>query len=296
MKNHVSDWLEGARIRTLPAAVAPVIAGAAIAFSEDAFSWTRTILAALVAIFLQIGVNFSNDYSDGVRGTDEFRSGPPRLTGGGKVSPKIVLMIAFGFFFAAALAGLILVALTGQWWLLAIGALAILAAWFYTGGKNPYGYLGLGEVFVLIFFGYVATVGTVYTQSGTAPPLAWIVATAIGVIACALLMVNNIRDIPTDIKANKRTLAVRLGDASARTAFVGMLVFAPLLTALTSFYTYPLLGITALLLFVVPCLSKPVSTGKTGRDLIIVLRNTGFFELSYAVLVAILLVVSKLAF
>ncbi|MBM7825904.1 1,4-dihydroxy-2-naphthoate octaprenyltransferase [Arcanobacterium pluranimalium] len=289
MTTSVSDWLEGARIRTLPAAVAPVIAGAAIAFTEDSFSWLRTLLAAAVALFLQVGVNFSNDYSDGVRGTDEFRSGPPRLTGGGKVKPKIVLIVAFAFFGAAGLMGLALVALSGQWWLLTVGALAILAAWFYTGGSHPYGYIGLGEIFVLVFFGYVATVGTVYTQSNTAPLVAWIVATGIGVIACALLMVNNIRDIPTDIKANKRTLAVRLGDTRARKTFVGMVAFAPLLTALTSFFTFPILAVTGLLLFVVPNLSRPVRTGKTGRDLIIVLRNTGFFELAYALLVGALL-------
>ncbi|WP_124055298.1 1,4-dihydroxy-2-naphthoate polyprenyltransferase [Arcanobacterium ihumii] len=287
-----SDWLEGARIRTLPAAVAPVIAGAGVAVTEGAFSWTRTLLAALVALFLQIGVNFSNDYSDGVRGTDEHRSGPPRLTGGGKATPSTVLAVAFGFFFAAAVAGLALVALCGQWWLLICGVVAILAAWFYTGGKNPYGYLGLGEIFVLVFFGYMATVGTVYTQSGTAPLLAWVIATAIGLIACALLMINNIRDIPTDLQSGKRTLAVRLGDRVARLSFVAMLVVPPVITAFIGFFTYPLLITTLLLLVVVPVMSRPVLVGARGRALIVVLRNTGFYELAYAVLITLLLVLS----
>lgn len=279
----VNDWLEGARIRTLPAAVAPVIIGAGIAIDEGGFSWVRTILAATVALAFQIGVNFSNDYSDGVRGTDDVRTGPPRLTGGGKVSPKIVKLTAFGFFGLACVAGLILVALSGAWWLLGVGAAAVLAAWFYTGGKNPYGYMGLGEVFVLVFFGYMATVGTVYTQTGTAPWDSWVAATGVGLIACALLMINNIRDIPTDSITGKRTLAVRLGDRRARVAYVAMMVIPLVLAAVIAALGHPWVLLALVLAAPVYQVSRTVLGGATGLALIPVLRNTGLIELGYAI-------------
>lgn len=278
----VNDWLEGARIRTLPAAVAPVILGAAIAYDEGGLSLPRTLFAALVALAFQIGVNFSNDYSDGVRGTDDARQGPPRLTGGGKADPKLVLKVAIAFFALACLAGLVLVALSGQWWLLGVGVAAVAAAWFYTGGDKPYGYMGLGEVFVLVFFGYVATVGTVYVQTGTAPALAWISATGVGLIACSLLMVNNIRDIPTDSLTGKHTLAVRMGDRTARRVFVAMLVMPLLLAVVIALLGWSWAWLTMLTAPLVVVISRGVLAGAKGRELIPALKNAGLYELAYA--------------
>lgn len=279
----LNDWLEGARVRTLPAAVSPVIIGASIAYAEGGFSWVRTLLAAFVALALQIGVNFSNDYSDGVRGTDDLRQGPPRLTGGGKASAKLVLVMAFVFFGLACVAGLILVVLSGQWWLLIAGAVAVVAAWFYTGGKNPYGYMGLGEVFVFIFFGYMATVGTVYTQIDSAPWRSWVAATAVGLIACALLMVNNIRDISTDALAGKRTLALRMGDTAARWTFVGMLIVPLLLSIAFVFGGWPWTALVYLTTPLAVLTSRHVLAGAKGRELIVALKWTGLYELAFAV-------------
>lgn len=178
----IGDWIEGARLRTLPLAAVPVLLGtaAALAAAPGEYHWVRALAALAVALLLQIGVNYANDYSDGIRGTDDYRQGPPRLTGSGRVEPKLVRNVAFGCFAAAALVGVALCVVTGQWWLLAVGALCILAAWFYTGGKHPYGYYGLGEVFVFVFFGLVATVGTTYVQILAVPQDTWILATAAG--------------------------------------------------------------------------------------------------------------------
>ncbi|MFY9263369.1 MAG: 1,4-dihydroxy-2-naphthoate polyprenyltransferase [Actinomycetaceae bacterium] len=280
----INDWLEGARVRTLPASLAPVIIGAGVAVDEGGFSLPRTLLAAVVALAFQIGVNFSNDYSDGVRGTDDFRTGPPRLTGGGKASPKLVLKLALAFFALGALAGFVLVALSGKWWILAVGAASILAAWFYTGGKNPYGYMGLGEVFVMVFFGWVATVGTVYLQTGTAPATAWISGTGVGFIACALLMVNNIRDIPTDKLTGKRTLAVRMGDRAARYSFVVLLVLPLVLLFALVVLGRPWTLLPLVLALLVGPISRSVLGGAKGRELIPALKYTGLYELSYGVL------------
>lgn len=287
----LNDWLEGARIRTLPASVAPVFAGLGVALSEGAFSWLRAFLALGVALFLQIAVNFFNDYSDGIRGTDDFRSGPPRLTGGGKATPRTVLGAALLSLAAAGMCGIILIWLCGKWWLLGAGLAAMLAAWFYTGGKRPYGYAGWGEVFVLIFFGYMATVGTVYTQTLTAPLHSWISGTAMGLIACALLMVNNIRDIPTDTQSGKRTLAVRLGDKKARKAFAAFTALPPLLLVIFLAPKYPLfLGLLAFIPWVYR-INRPVQSRAKGKDLILVLKKTGLYELffSLALLLAFLL-------
>ena len=290
----VKDWLEGARIRTLPASIAPVIIGGGITFAMGRFSILLTLLAAGVALFMQIGVNFANDYSDGVRGTDEYREGPPRLTGGGKAAPGMVKVAAFVSFGIACAFGIALVWLSGYWWLLALGAAALLAAWFYTGGKHPYGYAGLGELFVLIFFGYMATIGTVYTQTGKAPLAAWLLATGIGLIACALLMVNNIRDIPSDAKAGKRTLAVRLGEKKARWAYYALLAVPVVLASAMNLWGYQVLfGMLAMLVWVI-YLSRPVVNGAKGAALLPVLRNTGLFELVYAVVVAAGLVFTTL--
>ncbi|MDO5495876.1 MAG: 1,4-dihydroxy-2-naphthoate polyprenyltransferase [bacterium] len=285
----VADWLEGARIRTLPAALAPVILGTFSAYALGSGSIPRALLAAGLALALQVGVNFANDYSDGVRGTDDVRTGPPRLTGGGKASPRTVKLAAFGSFGIGALLGLVLVALTGQWWLLGVGAAAVVAAWYYTGGSRPYGYMGLGEVFVFTFFGLVATLGTTYTQALRVDAATWLGAAGVGLIACAILMANNIRDIPTDSAVGKRTLAVRLGERGARIAYVAMIA-APLVLAAVAALWYPWALLVLLLVPAVWWLARPVLGGATGRALIPVLRNTGFFELAFAALLGLGLV------
>ncbi len=280
---HLNDWIEGARPRTLPASLAPVIAGTAFALPYGA-SWPRAFLAALVALLLQIGVNYSNDYSDGIRGTDDHRQGPPRLTGGRKASPRTVKCVAFSCFSAACMVGLVLLALSGTWWLIAAGALAVLAAWYYTGGSHPYGYMGLGEIFVFVFFGLMATVGTTYTQVLRAPWQAWLGACAIGLLACAILMVNNIRDIPTDALAGKHTLAVRLGESGARLAYCLMLVlpfaalpgFLPGHAWWTVLSFLPAAAISARAIWIVGVRKE------RGLALIGSLRDTGFSELFYA--------------
>lgn len=284
----VEDWIEGARLRTLNAGLSPVIAGTGIALWLGAASFPRFLLATIVALALQIGSNFSNDYSDGIRGTDDVRTGPPRLTGGGKAKPQTVKMVAFACYGIGAVAGLALVALSGAWWLLGVGVLAIAAAWLYTGGKHPYGYMGLGEIFVFIFFGLVACAGTTYTQAGTVPWQGWLVAASLGFIACAVLMANNIRDIPTDEQAGKMTLAVRLGDRHARIAY-GVLCFTPVLAATTFVPTiglWTLLYLPALLLAALNTarvIGIAVKEPAQGLELIPVLRNTGFVGLLYAI-------------
>jgi len=278
-----ADWVEGARIRTLPAAAAPVLVGTGAAYALGAGSVVRALLAAGVALALQVGVNYANDYSDGVRGTDDVRTGPPRLTGSGAARPGTVKAAAFASFGIAGVLGLVLCAVAGTWWFLAVGALCVLAAWFYTGGRNPYGYRGLGEVFVFVFFGLVATLGTTWTQ---ALRLSWPAvagAVGIGLIACALLMVNNIRDIPTDTVAGKRTLAVRLGDRNARRVYVAMVVL-PLVLALAIALAHPLALLTLAVVPGVVRAARRVLGGAQGRELIVVLRDTGLIELGYGLL------------
>lgn len=238
MFQQISLWLEGARLRTLPAALAPVIIGTAAAWHLNAFQWREALLALSVALLLQIGVNFSNDYSDGIRGTDANRIGPPRLTGSGTASPRTVLAAALICFAAAALCGLALVALAGTWWMLGLGAAAIIAAWFYTGGRTPYGYMGIGlsELLVFIFFGLVATLGTTYTQTLTAPWWVWVLASGTGALSVALLMVNNIRDRATDITSGKTTLVVRIGDRASRWIYAALLLCAPVAMIVTTIH------------------------------------------------------------
>lgn len=285
----IQEWLEGARLRTLPAAVAPVIVGtAAAAYLGKANIWLA-LLAAGVALSLQIGVNFANDYSDGIRGTDENRTGPQRLTASGVIAPAQVKRIAFIWLGVGAVFGLALIILSQTWWLLAVGAAAILAAWFYTGGKNPYGYRGLGEISVMIFFGWVATLGTMYTQSLTLSWPAILGGTANGLFACALLMANNIRDIPTDVVANKRTLAVRLGDKKARIGYVLLLLLGVACGAGIAVIEFRALAVLVLLP-VVFRLSAIVLRGAVGKELIVVLRNTGFLQLGAAIVLAVALV------
>ena len=294
----VTDWIEGARLRTLPAAAAPVIVGSAAAHHLGGFDAVRASLALVVALALQVGVNYANDYSDGIRGTDDNRKGPARLTGGGLATPKTVLAAALGCFALAGVAGLALVALSGTWWLIVAGAAAVVAAWFYTGGKHPYAYMGIGlsELMVFVFFGLLACVGTAWTQVQVAPWWLWMCASALGLLSVALLMANNIRDIPTDSESGKMTAAVRLGDRASRWVFaacawvpVGMIVALGVALGMHPLATCTLgVGTAAPAVGV----SLPVLTGASGRALIVVLRNTGFFTLAWAILAGLALVLS----
>ena len=275
-----AEWVEGARLRTLPAAVAPVFAGSAIAAHANALFPERAVLATLVALSLQVGVNYANDYSDGVRGTDEFRVGPQRLVGSGAAPARTVKLAAFGCFALAGLFGLVLVALSGHWWLLGVGAACVLAAWYYTGGKRPYGYRGLGEVFVFIFFGLVATIGTVYVQVGSVPWPSWPAAIAMGALACAVLVCNNLRDIPTDIQAGKRTLETMLGDRYSRYFYLllALLAVAGVVATAAGTTWWALLGL-GMLVFLVRGV-RHVLRGGTGMALVQTLKLTGFAELA----------------
>ncbi|PXA78242.1 MULTISPECIES: 1,4-dihydroxy-2-naphthoate polyprenyltransferase [Auritidibacter] len=278
-----SQWVSAARLRTLPMAIAPVVVGSAAAAELDSFNPLRAVLALIVALAMQIGVNYSNDYSDGIRGTDDNRVGPFRLTGSRSTEPRRVKLAAFGCFGVAGLAGLILIGLSGTWWLIVIGMLAVLAAWYYTGGKHPYGYVGLGEVFVFIFFGLVAVLGTTYTQALALSGLAWMGAIGCGLISTALLMANNVRDIPTDRETGKMTLAVRLGDTAARWSYPVMLFIAVVLPLLfVPIHPWLLLLLIVLGICIRPSIIMIESTDR--RDLIPVLKLTGILGLMYAML------------
>jgi len=277
-----AQWIEGARPRTLPAAVAPVLAGTGVAAWTHDEVWWKAGLALVVSLLLQIGVNYANDYSDGIRGTDDARVGPLRLVGSGIAAPATVKRAAFVAFGLAAAVGLVLAATTA-WWLVAVGALSILAAWFYTGGTKPYGYLGLGEVMVFVFFGLVAVLGTQYVQ---AEELTWsglFAAVGVGVLACAILVANNLRDIPTDTVSGKRTLAVKLGDVGTRRLYAVLVAVAAVMLARIGIATswWAALGAIGF----VPLLraTAVVVRRAVGRDLIPVLQLTGVGELLYAV-------------
>jgi 1,4-dihydroxy-2-naphthoate octaprenyltransferase len=279
------DWIGGARLRTLPLAIAPVLIGtgaAVAAVGDGRFHWIRALLCLAVALFLQIGVNYANDYSDGIRGTDDFRVGPSRLTGSGKAKPRAVLAVALTFFALAGLAGLALVIATQQWWLLLVGAAAIAAAWFYTGGRRPYGYVGLGELFVFVFFGLVATAGTEFVQALTVTQEGWLGAVAAGFVACCALIVNNVRDIDADRASGKRTLTVLIGSTASRVLYIVLMGLAYGILALVSLL-YPLgwLGFFGLLVAVPACLIT--ATAKTSRELILALQLTGIVGLLYGI-------------
>ncbi|MEV5571518.1 1,4-dihydroxy-2-naphthoate polyprenyltransferase [Spirillospora sp. NPDC052269] len=281
----LSQWVAGSRPRTLPTSLVPVVVGTGVAIGAGHAVWWRALLAAVVALVLQIGVNYSNDYSDGVRGTDEVRVGPLRLVGSKVAKPKQVLAAALGSFAVAAVAGLVLAAVS-SWWLLLVGAFAILAAWFYTGGKNPYGYRALGEISVFVFFGLVAVVGTVYVQTETLPWEAWAAAVPIGLLACALLVVNNLRDLPNDKESGKRTLAVVLGGPWTRILYAACCA-VPFMMVLALAAPHPWVLIALLAApFSVPPTQKVVQ-GAKGKDLIPVLGMTARLQIVYGVLLAV---------
>jgi 1,4-dihydroxy-2-naphthoate polyprenyltransferase len=284
----VQRWLLGARPRTLPAAVVPVVVGATAAVGASdggAFVAWRIAAALGVSLALQVGVNYANDYSDGVRGTDDVRVGPVRLVASGLATPRAVKIAALTVFGLAGVLGLALAAAT-SWWLLLVGSAALAAGWLYTGGPRPYGYMGLGEVFVFVFFGLVATVGTTFVTIERVTWLSVVAGTGVGALACALLVVNNLRDIPTDAAVGKRTLAVRLGDGSTRRFYVALVALSGLAVAAAA-VSRPaaLLGLVALPLAVAPV--RAVLRGASGPALIGVLGATGRLQLAYGVAFAV---------
>lgn len=275
------QWWEGARPRTLPAAIAPVAVGAGLGAQAGAFDPVRVLLALGVAVLLQIGVNYANDYSDGVRGTDAVRVGPVRLVGQGLAPATTVKRAAYAAFAGAALLGLILVVLTAEWWLLLVGVASIAAAWLYTGGPRPYGYAGLGEVFVFVFFGLVPVIGTAYVQTLTITGTDVLASVGVGLLSCAILVTNNLRDIAGDTEVGKRTLAVRLGDERTRMMFTALVTGALIVPILLVPATSPVVGLGILtgLLAIVPL--RIVLGGASGPALIPALKSTGILLLVY---------------
>jgi 1,4-dihydroxy-2-naphthoate polyprenyltransferase len=277
-----AQWLAGARPRTLPAALAPVLVGTGAAAALDGFRLVPALLALLVALALQVAVNYANDYSDGTRGTDAVRVGPMRLVGSGAATPRQVLVAALASFAVAGLAGLALAALS-SWWLVAVGAVCIAAAWTYTGGPLPYGYRALGEVFVFVFFGLVAVVGTTFAQTRSVDGLAVAAAVPIGLLSVALLVVNNLRDIEGDAAVGKRTLAVLLGDRGTRVAFALLPAVAfAVVIAIGVTRPWALLALVAVPLAVPPV--RTVLSGGRGPALITALQGTGLLTLATGVL------------
>jgi 1,4-dihydroxy-2-naphthoate octaprenyltransferase len=280
----LAQWIAGARPRTLPNAVAPVLAGTGAAAWLHAAVWWKALLALTVAVALIIGVNFANDYSDGVRGTDDNRVGPLRLVGSRLAAPRSVLSVALASLAVGAVAGLAL-ALTSAPWLIAVGALCIAGAWLYTGGSRPYGYAGFGEVAVFVFFGLVAVLGTQYTQALRVDWVGVVLAVATGALSTAVLVANNLRDIPTDTESGKITLAVRLGDRGTRIFYQVLLAVAAVLTlALTAATPWCALGLLATPLAMRA--AEPVRTGQSGPALVPVLRDTGLTMLVWSIAVA----------
>jgi 1,4-dihydroxy-2-naphthoate octaprenyltransferase len=287
-----AQWWHGARPRTLPAAIAPVAVGAGLGVHAEAFNAVRVLLALGVAIALQVGVNYANDYSDGIKGTDSARVGPVRLVGQGLAAAPAVKRAAYLALVTAGILGVILVALTGAWWLLLVGAASIAAAWLYTGGPRPYGYAGLGEVFVFVFFGVVPVVGTAYVQTLTITGLDLVASIGVGLLSCAILITNNLRDIPSDEASGKRTLAVRLGDDRTRALYAIAVTGALVVPVLLVPFTSPLvaLGIASGVLAISPL--RIVLGGARGGDLVAALKQTGALLLVYGLLLGALLALS----
>ncbi|MEI8261597.1 MAG: 1,4-dihydroxy-2-naphthoate polyprenyltransferase [Actinomycetes bacterium] len=283
------QWWGGARVRTLPAAIAPVAVGTGLAAHVDAFIAVRALLALVVAVALQIGVNFANDYSDGIRGTDTNRVGPMRLVGQGLAKPSHVKFAAFVCFGVAGVAGLVLIAMTHQWWLIIIGIACIVAAWSYTGGSQPYGYRGLGEIFVFIFFGLVPVMGTAYVQTLSFSLIAIVGGAGVGALACAILVTNNLRDIPGDTMSGKQTLAVRLGDAATRRLYTLLIIVGVASPVVLAALSSPLvvIGCVTALLAIPPL--RLVNGGALGPALVPALKQTGLLLLVFGLVVGGLL-------
>jgi 1,4-dihydroxy-2-naphthoate polyprenyltransferase len=281
----LAQWVSGARPRTLPAAVAPVVLGSAAAHRVGAADLVLAALALVVSLALQVGVNYANDYSDGIRGTDDERVGPVRLVGQRLAAPATVRLGAVAAFGVAAAAGLALVVLARAWPLLVVGAVAVVAAWRYTGGPNPYGYRGLGEVYVFVFFGLVATLGTEYTQAGAVSWFGVAGATGVGAVATAILVANNLRDIRSDAGYGKLTLAVRLGDRRTRTLYLS-LVAGSAVALLAMATAEPWVLLAGLAIPLVAPAARTVRNGTVGPGLVPVLAATGRYEIGYAVAVA----------
>ncbi|HZZ52516.1 MAG TPA: 1,4-dihydroxy-2-naphthoate polyprenyltransferase [Pseudonocardia sp.] len=289
----VAQWVQGARPRTLPNSIAPVLAGTGAAIGAGGFRPGNALLALVVGLAMQIGVNYANDYSDGTRGTDDNRVGPMRLVGAKLATPGAVRTAAFASLGIGLLAGLTLVFLTQHWWLLVVGVCCVLAAWYYTGGDRPYGYSGLGEVAVFVFFGPVAVLGTTYVQSGPPGLLVVLVAIGVGLLSCSVLVTNNVRDIPSDSEVGKRTLAVRLGDTGSRRLYA-TLVTIPFLISIGTGVVAPLmlLGLIAAPLAISPV--RRVLGGAVGRDLIPALGATGLVMLLWSLGSAVGLAITEL--
>ncbi len=283
------EWLEGARPRTLPAAIAPVAVGTGLAAYADALMPVRALLALVVAMALQVAVNFANDYSDGVRGTDAARVGPVRLVGQGLAPARQVRAAAFASFGVAGVAGLVLVTVTAQWWLLLVGAACIAAGWLYTGGPRPYGYAGLGEVFVFVFFGLVPVVGTAYVQTLAITATDVVASIGVGLLACAILVTNNLRDIGGDRAAGKVTLAVRLGDRRTRIVYAVMVVAAIALPVAVAALTSPAVALACLTGALAAGPVRIVLGGALGPALIPALKMTGVLLLVYGLVLGLLL-------
>jgi 1,4-dihydroxy-2-naphthoate octaprenyltransferase len=286
------EWWQGARPRTLPAAIAPVAVGAGLGVHAGAFDAVRVALALGVAVLLQVGVNFANDYSDGIRGTDTVRVGPVRLVGQELASPRAVRTAAYLSLFGAAVLGLVLVILTRQWWLIGVGVACIAAAWLYTGGPRPYGYAGLGEVFVFLFFGPVPVIGTAYVQTLTITSTDVLASLGVGMLICAILVTNNLRDIPGDSRVGKRTLAVRLGDERTRMLYAALVTGALAAPVLLVPATSALIVLTSAtgLLAIAPL--RTVLGGAEGPRLIPALTGTSVLVLAYGLVLGLLLAVA----
>ncbi len=287
MRDSTNLWIQGARPKTLPAAIAPVVVGSACAHLENSMqnNWLNSVFALIVSLALQVAVNFANDYSDGIRGTDKDRVGPLRLVGSGAKKPADVKKATFLAFGVAAVFGFVLAATT-SWWLLLVGVLCFLAGWFYTGGKHPYGYLGFGEVFVFIFFGVVATMGTTFVINRQLTLVSFLASVVVGCLACALLAVNNLRDIAGDATSNKRTLAVRIGESGARKFYILLFIVAGCaVVSIALLHPAAMIAMLGLAAAIKPI--RRVYSGATGADLINVLVMTGRVQILVAIALSV---------